>query len=104
MSNSSTVRYLILSTHDATIASLLNALGISDYLLPEYASSVILELRHENTYPFVNIFYKNSTYIKNLTLERCTFDCEFENFQQIVEPLRINLTNWNEECGNSVHL
>lgn len=35
----------IYSAHDSNVASFLNSLNIYNYLLPPYASSVIIELR-----------------------------------------------------------
>lgn len=39
------VKLWVYSAHDSNVASLLNSLNIYNYLLPPYASSVIIELR-----------------------------------------------------------
>uniref|UniRef100_V5I8Q3 acid phosphatase n=1 Tax=Anoplophora glabripennis TaxID=217634 RepID=V5I8Q3_ANOGL len=93
-----TPKFLMLSGHDSTIAPLLTAMQVYDNKWPYYASSVIFELREGKNNDFVNVFYRNPTEIANITLPSCDFDCDFDNFQKVLAPVRTSLEDWNKEC------
>lgn len=93
-----TPKFLMLSAHDSTIAPLLTAMQVYDHKWPNYASSVIFELREGKSKEFVNIFYRNPTEVVNITLPNCDFDCDFDSFQKILAPVRTDIRNWEKEC------
>ncbi|CAG9821600.1 unnamed protein product [Phaedon cochleariae] len=98
----SSPKLLMLSAHDSTIAFLLNSLNLFEDHWPEYASAVILELRKAEGHQYVNILYKNETYsdeVVKMTLDGCHFDCELDQFREIVRPIRINLIDWEVACS-----
>ncbi|KAG5866729.1 hypothetical protein JTB14_009789 [Gonioctena quinquepunctata] len=97
-----TAKFLMLSGHDNTLFTLSNALNISDHRIPGYATTLIFELRSRQKSLYINIFYKNETYGETLierTLEGCEFNCEFGKFRKIVEPLRVDVETWDDECS-----
>ncbi|KAJ8982557.1 hypothetical protein NQ317_005028 [Molorchus minor] len=96
---SDTPKFLMLSAHDMTIATLLTTLQIYDYKWPQYSSTVLFELRKGPQNNYVNIFYKNVEEAVNKTLPNCDFNCGLEDFGKLVEPVRINLQQRDEECN-----
>lgn len=93
-----TPNFLMLSGHDSTIAPLLTALQVFDKEWPNYASSVIFELRQGQSKDFINILYRNPTEVVNLTLPNCDFDCDFGSFQKLLAPIRVGINDWDKEC------
>lgn len=91
-------KFLMLSGHDSTVAPLLTALRVFDNKWPNYASSVLFELREGQSNDYVNIFYRNPTEVVNITLPDCDFDCTFDDLQSILAPIRISLEDWDKEC------
>ncbi|CAH0548757.1 unnamed protein product [Brassicogethes aeneus] len=93
-------KMMVYSAHDTTIANLLNSMGLFEYHSPPYASTVIFELRGNNSTNYLNIFYKNSTEPQNMTLKTCSFNCNFKMFVQIMSPVALPLSQWEQACSN----
>ncbi|XP_056636081.1 prostatic acid phosphatase-like [Diorhabda sublineata] len=93
-------KLLMLSVHDSTLAHLMNTLQIYDGTWTEYASTLMFELRREKNTEFLNVYFKNSTMLRNIRFKECNFDCPFEKFKEIVKPFRITEQERETECLN----
>lgn len=91
---------LVFSGHDITIANVLNALGAFEYHCPPYASTILMELRqNQSDYStYLNVFYKNSSQLLNITVRGCKFDCSLVDFIRVLEPVTISRAEWEIEC------
>nr|XP_022906209.1 prostatic acid phosphatase-like [Onthophagus taurus] len=102
------IKLKIFSGHDTTLANLLESLGIFEYHSPPFRSTLIFELYQNKSSDsdlnhFVKIFYKNTTSEPNkMVLKGCDFDCDFEIFQKLLEPLSMSLYEWDRECKVSL--
>lgn len=90
-------KFLVFSAHDITIANVLNTMGAFQYHCPPYASTIIFELRRSN-FTYINIFYKNSSLVQNITMKGCDFNCNFNEFIEILKPIIITRKEWDLEC------
>ncbi|KAF6213075.1 hypothetical protein GE061_010789 [Apolygus lucorum] len=91
----------VYSGHDSTIACLLNSMGVFDFDLPPFASSVLLELRRiPGCEPVLMIFYKKSPELridpKPLCLPGCPFACPLSTLEALWAPLLVQ--DWEKEC------
>ncbi|XP_066251829.1 prostatic acid phosphatase-like isoform X2 [Euwallacea similis] len=93
-------KFLMLSAHDSTVSDRLNAMGVYDNAAPEFASTLIWELKNGSNGTYVNMYFKNSTQFIELTLPGCTFDCGFDDYVKLLEPITVSLSQWAEECKN----
>ncbi|KAJ8972003.1 hypothetical protein NQ314_000434, partial [Rhamnusium bicolor] len=96
--NSSTKKFLMLSGHDNTIVNILSAMGLYDYKCPEFASTIIWELRQNENDSYINLFYKNKVTLTKLKLFGCDMNCNYSRFKHILETVTVNEKNWNKEC------
>ncbi|KAJ8957113.1 hypothetical protein NQ318_007328 [Aromia moschata] len=96
-----TPKFLMLSGHDTTIASVLNSMGAYDNWPPEFSSTVIWELyRANNETYYVNLLYKrnNDSDVEELVISGCKFDCDYDDFMAALEPYTVEYSIWEEEC------
>ncbi|KAG5873974.1 hypothetical protein JTB14_025276 [Gonioctena quinquepunctata] len=74
---------------------------ISHGVMPPYAATLIFELRTRGDNKFVNILYKKETdsdALIRLNLGKLGFDCEWSEFKSVVEPLKIDMETYENEC------
>lgn len=75
----------LFSGHDINVAAMLQALNIFDYRIPQYTSSVIIELHEKNDEFFVKVVHYLG--IPSIMLEKsipgCETLCPFEKFVQL---------------------
>nr|XP_023015681.1 testicular acid phosphatase homolog [Leptinotarsa decemlineata] len=96
-------KFLMISGHDGTIASILNAYGAYDYFPPEFCSTLIWEIRKNQAgNHYVNIFYKrdDSDNLVPIVVDQCSFDCEYVRFKSILQPITVDSAQWLKECEN----
>lgn len=93
-----TQNFFVYSAHDTNIASLLNAMGAFEYHSPPFASTILFELHRINDKFHLNLFYKNTSEPQKILLKGCEFDCDLDEFREILKPLVINLKEWEREC------
>lgn len=92
-------KLLIFSAHDTTIANVLNTMGAFDYHSPPYTATILFELkRRPNGRNYVNLFYKNSSEPRQISLRNCDFDCDLAEFITILKPVTVDLDQWAVEC------
>ncbi|KAJ8927548.1 hypothetical protein NQ314_019972 [Rhamnusium bicolor] len=101
--STNTPRFLMLSAHDTTIVSLLNCMGVYDLLPPDFADTLIWELRKSTSGKYyINLFYKKTNLKpKILTIKNCETDCEFDHFKRILDPITVDSVTWEEECASA---
>lgn len=100
--NDSSSKIYLYSGHDISISSLLNSLGLSAFLVPDYGASVIFELysSSRNEY-YVKVLYNEDTSfskIKTQHLPRCDQLCPLDEFVSILTPLSMTEDEWKKEC------
>lgn len=101
-----TPKALILSAHDTNIANILNSMGAFEYHSPPYTATILFELRKTvDGSSYLNIFYKNTSEARQISLKTCDFNCDINDFISILKPITINVDDWSYECrlqwGNS---
>lgn len=90
---------LIFSAHDTTIANVLNAMGAFEYHSPPYAATILLEQKRSNEgRTYINIFYKNTTEPRQISLKTCDFNCDLEDFVSILKPVTVSIEDWEAAC------
>ena len=62
------------SGHDLTIVNSLRALGIKDFILPEFGSALVVELHYSHLSHFVHVGF-NIIHIVKMFLRNCYFHC-----------------------------
>lgn len=98
-SDSTSPKAIIFSAHDTTIANVLNAMGAFEYHSPPYASTILFELKKNlEGRTYVNIFYKNSTEARQISLKTCDFNCDLNDFISILKPVAVSVYDWTDEC------
>ncbi|EYC44342.1 hypothetical protein Y032_0464g1928 [Ancylostoma ceylanicum] len=90
------------STHDGTIFPLMYAMGISDGQLVQPGSLLLMELHEEEENYLVKLWWKNSTdELHQLALPSCELDCPLENFEDLLRPMRLDISDVHEVCENA---
>ncbi|KAK4877858.1 hypothetical protein RN001_010364 [Aquatica leii] len=91
-------RFHMYSAHDTTIADILNTLGLFELHCPPYTATIFFELWVQNNSYYVNIFYKNSSEPQHMKLKGCEFNCPWDQFLEIIRPVRMNYDEWEFAC------
>lgn len=94
-------KFLMYSAHDITIASVLKTIGAFQYHSPPYASTVLFELHKttaQNSYYYLNVYYKNSSIPQEMQVEGCDFNCPLDKFVELLQPVALPLKQWEKEC------
>ncbi|RCN44246.1 histidine acid phosphatase [Ancylostoma caninum] len=90
------------STHDGTIFPLMYAMGISDGQLVQPGSVLLMELHEEEENYLVKLWWRNSTdELHQLALPSCELDCPLENFEDLLQPMRLEFIDVQEVCENA---
>lgn len=98
-------KFLVLSAHDTTIGDLTNSIGVYPDAVPEFASTVIWEIKNKLNNSddlYLNVFFKNSTGLSPLTIKGCHFDCSLEEFTTIMQPIIITPDEKQLECNEEL--
>ncbi|XP_066144524.1 prostatic acid phosphatase-like isoform X2 [Euwallacea fornicatus] len=93
-------RFLMLSAHDNTISDRANAMGVYPNAVPEFASTLIWELKQGRNGYYVNMYFKNSTGLSELTMPGCSFDCLLDEYQALLDPIVMNMDQRTKECND----
>ncbi|KAJ8924606.1 hypothetical protein NQ315_000756 [Exocentrus adspersus] len=98
--DSDVAKFLMLSAHDSTISYVLGGMGAFDFQPPEFASSVIWELRKNTDGHYINVLYKrNSTdTYDDIKVYECSLDCAFDDFKLNMAGVSVDPETWHEEC------
>eukprot|EP00058_Branchiostoma_floridae_P022612 XP_002608102.1 hypothetical protein BRAFLDRAFT_91420 [Branchiostoma floridae] len=93
------LKLVMYSAHDATVASLLSALGTFNYIHPSYCACVMVELHQEDSGEFVTeVWYRNDSghdpYL--LTVPGCPNPCSYQQFLNVTKDSIV--TGREKEC------
>merc|ERR1712013_153115 len=91
-------KIFLYASHDLTISSVLNTLGIYDGLAPPYSSALLFELYNIQGSYKVQISWRNNTSMEPtvLTLPGCTKLCPLERFKILTAWARP--ADWEYQC------
>lgn len=81
----------LFSAHDINVAGLLHALNISKYHIPEYTSSVIIELRKKDEEYFVKVLHYLGIppTILQVQIPGCEILCPYNKFVKLTESITV---------------
>ncbi|XP_078579278.1 prostatic acid phosphatase-like [Branchiostoma floridae x Branchiostoma japonicum] len=93
------LKLVMYSAHDATVASLLSALGTFNYIHPPYCACVMVELHQEDSGEFVTeVWYRNDSahdpYLP--TVPGCPDPCSYQQFLNATKDSIV--TDREKEC------
>ncbi|KAJ8975478.1 hypothetical protein NQ317_019806 [Molorchus minor] len=95
-------KFLMLSAHDTTIVSLVNGMGVYDFLPPVFGATLIWELKKNDDGMYVKVLYKrDGPKVDSLIVKGCEIDCNYEKFREIMEPVTVKSSQWEKECGST---
>ncbi|XP_068092366.1 prostatic acid phosphatase [Hyperolius riggenbachi] len=101
--NSSSLKLIMYSAHDTTVAALQTALNVSNGKIPPYASCHFFELyQDENGNYFIEMYYRNNSAVNPypMTLPGCSQSCALEKFSDLLSSAAVQ--DRDKECGNVV--
>ncbi|XP_060533766.1 prostatic acid phosphatase-like [Cylas formicarius] len=95
-------KFLMLSAHDDTIADVTNAMGTYMDAVPEFASSVLWEVRAGDDRVYVSVYFKNSTAFVQLKVYDCDLNCGLDDFEDVMASILVDDDQqWTDECQNN---
>ncbi|XP_072381048.1 prostatic acid phosphatase-like [Diabrotica undecimpunctata] len=93
-------QFKMYSGHDTNIAAMLSALNaFNPPYPPEYASSVYFELRNNSGHYFVNVWCKNGSNLKKVSIRGCALDCPLDEVRQRLNEIVLDVATRTEECN-----
>ncbi|CAG9864599.1 unnamed protein product [Phyllotreta striolata] len=88
------------SIHESNLGSILNVFGCFDPPhVPEFTSSIWIELKKNSTMDYVNVWYKNGANLTKLSVNGCDLNCPYAQFKQNIRDYIIDSDKWSEYCG-----
>nr|CAI5846178.1 unnamed protein product [Callosobruchus analis] len=79
-------KMLMISMHDTSLSGILNSMGVFDGRPPDFAATVLWELRkRQNGKHFVNLYFKSEAELEKLKIMECGFDCDYEDFKMFMK-------------------
>ncbi|CAH1107431.1 unnamed protein product [Psylliodes chrysocephalus] len=101
--NGTNPKFLMISAHDETIASVLNSYGVYDYHLPEFAETIIWELyKSANDDVYLRIYNKKCKDFKELDVKQCQHQCSYDKYLEMMQSISVDSNQWKTECKGSV--
>lgn len=99
LSGGSSQKVQLYSIHDVNIACFLNAFeAFSEPHIPDFASSLIFELKEDSKGSYINSYYKPANEAVPINLRGCAFDCRIEVFKDLFNNVTLNEIEWVEKC------
>ncbi|CAH2017986.1 unnamed protein product [Acanthoscelides obtectus] len=95
-------KFLVISGHDTTVASVLNTIDCYDYEPPEFTAMVFWEVykAKDGTYRLDLLYKKNSTSdAEPIRIDNCKTSFTYDEFKATVAPILINVDQWKHECS-----
>lgn len=99
--SSSVQKYQQFSAHDTNVAAILNSLGAYNASeIPGFASTIYFELRSSSDQNYINIYYSNFSGVTPVpvTVAGCDFNCDLEDFKNILANITITADEWYDLC------
>ncbi|XP_019872644.1 prostatic acid phosphatase [Aethina tumida] len=94
------VKLWMFSGHDKNVIAVLAGLGALEPHIPQFASTVIFELKRNNGEYYVEVYYKHGDELERIQVEGCDLECRFNDFIQVVEEFTVDPLTWDKECEN----
>nr|CAH7757223.1 unnamed protein product [Callosobruchus chinensis] len=97
-------KFLVISGHDTTIASVLSTLDCYSYEPPEFTATVFWEVyRTKGGNHYINVLYKkNSESMAELIqLDNCKSNTAYDEFKDALSPILTSGEQWRRECFSS---
>ncbi|XP_028149489.1 venom acid phosphatase Acph-1-like isoform X2 [Diabrotica virgifera virgifera] len=102
INGSVTQQFKMYSGHDTNVAAVLSSLNaFNPPSPPEYASSVYIELRNISGYYFVNVWSKDGSNFKKVSIRGCALDCPLEEVRQRLNEIILDVDTRTEECSSA---
>ncbi|XP_028149481.1 prostatic acid phosphatase [Diabrotica virgifera virgifera] len=100
INGSVTQQFKMYSGHDTNVAGLLSSLNaFNPPSPPEFASSVYFELRNISGYYFVNVWSKDGSNFKEVSIRGCALDCPLNEVRQRLNEIVLDVDTRTEECS-----
>ncbi|XP_072383338.1 venom acid phosphatase Acph-1-like [Diabrotica undecimpunctata] len=100
INGSVTQQFKMYSGHDSNVAAMLSALNaFNPPYPPEFASSVYFELRNISGYYFVNVWSKDGSNFKKVSIRGCALDCPLNEVRQRLSEIVVDVDTRTEECN-----
>ncbi|XP_060534272.1 prostatic acid phosphatase-like isoform X2 [Cylas formicarius] len=93
-------KFLMLSAHDSTVAPVADAMSVYNDAVPEFASTLLWEVRSRNEEFYLNVYFKNSTHFEELTTRDCQIDCPLDDFATAMANATVDEDTWKQECDD----
>ncbi|XP_056636609.1 prostatic acid phosphatase-like [Diorhabda sublineata] len=101
--NGTNQKFLMLSAHDGTIASILNTYMAYDRNPPEFCSMIIWELyKSSSGDKYLKIWFKKnceSDSLEPVNVGNCYSTCSYNIFKQFVQTIAVDAETWEKECN-----
>ncbi|CAH1956939.1 unnamed protein product [Acanthoscelides obtectus] len=94
-------KFLVISGHDTTVASVLNTIDCYDYEPPEFTATVFWEVykTKDGTYRLDLLYKKNCTSdAEPVRIDSCKTSFIYDEFKATIAPILINADQWKHEC------
>ncbi|CAH1981616.1 unnamed protein product [Acanthoscelides obtectus] len=93
-------KMLMISAHDTSLSGILNSMGVFDGYPPDFAATVIWELKkRRNGERYINLYFKSEKGLEKLRIIGCEIDCNYGTFKDIMEDVAISIGSWAKECN-----
>lgn len=92
-------KIFMISSHESSIVPILDAIGAYDFDPPDFAATVIFELRKLWTNYNVHIYYKQLDFVRALNISGCGTVCNYTAFKNIVSKYSMDFKTWQKSCG-----
>ncbi|XP_049955321.1 putative acid phosphatase 5 [Schistocerca serialis cubense] len=93
-------KFLMFSAHDVTIVNVLQTMGFTELLKPQYGAAVIIQLHSTNDSGYeVKVLYLNNasdSELHVLNTPGCTDKCHLQQFVDLMKPVLPD--DWTVEC------
>ncbi|XP_072392241.1 testicular acid phosphatase homolog [Diabrotica undecimpunctata] len=101
--NGTNPKFLMLSAHDGTIASILNTFGDYNYKPPQFCSTIIWELyRSSAGEPYLNIYFKDgfkTESVVGVKIGNCVSACRYDFYKKVLINISVDKDSWENECN-----
>nr|CAH7742758.1 unnamed protein product [Callosobruchus chinensis] len=97
--SSSVPKMLMISAHGTSLSIILNSMGVFDGHLPDFAATILWELKKmPSGQLFVHMYLKSAKDLKKLAVRGCTFNCSYEDFKSALRNITVDIDTWKKEC------
>ncbi|XP_019872634.1 testicular acid phosphatase homolog [Aethina tumida] len=88
------------SGHEKNVVAVLAGLKALKPHVPQFASTVIFELKRNNGEYYIEVYYKHGDELERIQVGGCDLECPFDDFVQVMEEVTIDPSTWDKECAD----